>query len=183
MEALNFIYEFRRMCKSIDCSECGVYRCCTESNIPACLLAMKAKPEDVVRIVEEWSKANPEQTNNNKFKEVFGIDFRKLMFDTSANRTLWLNKPYELPKADSEKTVKEIKTHSAQTRREKFKEVFGVEPHDCNGMILGTPQEKTYCSQCVYCDYEGICHMDAHAWWDAPYEAPERKLDINEYKF
>lgn len=63
-------------------------------------------------------------------------------------------------------------THQIQTRRDKFKEVFGVEPTNCHLMILDTPLAPTFCSQCEY-ESGGICNLDSHAWWDAPYEAPK----------
>ena len=34
---------------------------------------IRQDPEFAVRIVEEWSKAHPIQTNADKFKEVFGV--------------------------------------------------------------------------------------------------------------
>jgi hypothetical protein len=118
MDAVKCIKEKARMC-GINCPINFFTECV------GCDSWIEQHPEEAVRIIEEWSKANPLQTNNNKFKEVFGIDFRKLMFDTSANRTLWLNKPYELPKADSEKNANECEAHLVQTNTDKFKEVFG----------------------------------------------------------
>ena len=51
-------------------------------------------PEEAVRIVEEWSKAHPRQTNIEKFKEVFGDD-------TQVQATVeWRYKPYEAPKGE-----------------------------------------------------------------------------------
>ena len=60
-------------------------------------------PEEAVRIVEEWSKAHPIQTNGQKFVEVFGFepttwtkmgeDIHDFIIDPH-----WWHGPYEAPK-------------------------------------------------------------------------------------
>lgn len=67
---------------------------------------IRQSPEFAVRIVEEWSKAHPIQTNADKFKEVFGFEPYSDMAWAAANDeyaaelhdTAWWEKPYEAPK-------------------------------------------------------------------------------------
>lgn len=66
MDAVEFIKERNRMCDSVDsCSKCQVYdelkQCdfCTED------------PEKLVRIVEQWSKEQPQKTVMQDFFEKF----------------------------------------------------------------------------------------------------------------
>ncbi len=68
MDAVEYIKERERMCADHDdCVGCGL-RCeirglCGED-------AMRV--EDVVRVVEQWSREHPVMTNAQKFEEVFG---------------------------------------------------------------------------------------------------------------
>ena len=61
---------------------------------------IRQSPEFAVRIVEEWSKAHPIQTNADKFKEVFGFGHQgvgcndcKIVYGDT-----WWEAPYEAPK-------------------------------------------------------------------------------------
>ena len=58
----------------------------------------KKHPAEAVRIVEQWSKAHPIQTNAMKFEEVFGISFGtfwSMPYDKAEN---FVGAPYEPPK-------------------------------------------------------------------------------------
>ena len=105
MNAVQWWEEAERMCKN--------YKSCNDS-CPAygnygCKLkpyALDFDPDEVVRIVEEWSKAHPIQTNAQKFEEVFGsISLLYEMFDFNSNdygvhHSMWWNAPYEPPKGE-----------------------------------------------------------------------------------
>ena len=104
MDAIRCIDEFNRMCNHYyddgddDIRDCPVYAKIDEiydCGCSYCEKYIRDNPVEFVQIVESWSKDNPVVTNNMKFKETFGFDFRSLMFENSAARTLWLNKPYK----------------------------------------------------------------------------------------
>ena len=68
MDAVRFLEEKNRMCNGMrHCSDCPLnalseYKCDDCENF-----------EEMVDIVETWSKENPIFTNGDKFTEVFGI--------------------------------------------------------------------------------------------------------------
>ena len=105
MDAVEYIKEQQRMCNILnDEGTCRCARCefsksgidCTEPDDPA----------EAVRIVEEWSKAHPKQTNADKFKEVFGsVGLLYEMFDFNSNsygvhHSKWWDMPYVAPKGE-----------------------------------------------------------------------------------
>lgn len=59
---------------------------------------IRQSPEFAVRIVEEWSKAHPIQTNADKFKEVFEKEPIVILRDIANDYGEWLYAPYEAPK-------------------------------------------------------------------------------------
>ena len=65
MDALEFIRERNRMCKSfgIECENCPANKdsCCIEFNLD----------EEIIPIVEKWSKENPRKTRQNAFLEQY----------------------------------------------------------------------------------------------------------------
>lgn len=73
MEALKFLKEADRMCKTInkDCAKCGLFQKYNGICIPPCKNFIKDFPEQSVKIVEAWSNANPEKTIRDKVLEVF----------------------------------------------------------------------------------------------------------------
>ena len=103
MDAVEYLKEFKRMCDSLNdeascrCGWCEFSKSgvdCTEPDDPA----------EAVRIVEEWSKAHPIQTNADKFKEVFGWspynsggDYINAPYDMLWT---WWDAPYEAPKGE-----------------------------------------------------------------------------------
>lgn len=106
MDAIKYLKEKDRMCKvyrpkfSDPCGEfCPLYReerYCTPSY-------ERGHLEDVVAIVEQWSKEHPIKTNAMKFEEVFGFIPRcRDIFDTNNNihHKPWWDAPYEAPKEE-----------------------------------------------------------------------------------
>ena len=118
MDAVKYLKERHRICESMANSDA---RCPFGF---ACIVCERQRteidhPEEAVRIVEEWSKAHPRQTNADKFKEVFGVTpFNDLLEDyvcppstargetgcslkrcDECSHSYW-DKPYEAPKGD-----------------------------------------------------------------------------------
>lgn len=61
-----------RLCKNISCDECGFY-CGNNKRDISCGDFIIMYPEEAEKIIMDWAKENPPQTNADKFKEVFGI--------------------------------------------------------------------------------------------------------------
>lgn len=83
MDAVKFINEVNRMCKSHDevCTGCPLMN----SN---CLVNdFDVEAEKVVPIVEEWSKKHPVMTNGRKLSDMLGINKRNVSRQT-------IGKPY-----------------------------------------------------------------------------------------
>ena len=105
MDAVKFLKEHKRICQiychSLTCTECPLEDCNNGLGIP-CDTLFNEHPEAVVRVVEEWSKAHPIQTNMDKLKEVFGVANLANMFYQDGNeyclRIHWFDMPYEAPK-------------------------------------------------------------------------------------
>lgn len=109
MDAVKYLKEKRRMCeiyiKHKYCEACPL-----ADNGGSCGPQEDANPAEAVRIVEEWSKAHPIQTNGQKFEEVFGINGKYLaamFYDYCVNEerdgvaikpACWWDMPYEAPK-------------------------------------------------------------------------------------
>jgi len=99
MEALDFLKEAQRMCKSYaDCkgcplvnSPCGFIRCIVDHS--------GAEMRCVTKVVEQWSKEHPIITNAQKFKEVFGFSVED-KYTMRSDVTEWLNEPYKEPEHD-----------------------------------------------------------------------------------
>ena len=99
IEALKFLLEWKRMCKSFGerCGDCPLWINHADFWCNHILDAMPEEDaEKIVSIVSEWSKEHPIVTNEMKVREVFG--------DNAANSILalhpsdikrWLAKPYK----------------------------------------------------------------------------------------
>lgn len=105
MDAVKYLKAMDRMCKSHEtCGECGL----AFGKEEGCGRYVFDHPAEAVRIVEEWSKAHPIQTNADKFKEVFGFEPYADMAWAAANDeyaaelhdTAWWDMPYEAPKGE-----------------------------------------------------------------------------------
>ena len=71
MDAVRFIKEEHRMCKSNEkCSSCPVSGENNSHNLP-CENLMTEKPEIYVRAVEKWAKEHPEKTRQSEFLRMF----------------------------------------------------------------------------------------------------------------
>jgi len=109
MDALMFQNELSRMCKTFsECLDgCPAYK--------YCFLHLSEGDNEshrkLIEIVEQWSKEHPEQTNRQKFKEVFGFDttnnaMKQVVKSDNGNlfytfpKSDWWDMPYEAPKAD-----------------------------------------------------------------------------------
>ncbi len=69
MEAIEFLKEYRRMCKShTGCIGCPLEN--TGCNIPD---STEERLQEIIRVTEQWNKEHPIITNAQKFKEVFGF--------------------------------------------------------------------------------------------------------------
>lgn len=104
MEALEFMKEAQRMCKSyVDCKGCP------SKNYACGLIRGMENYSDeymrcVTKVVEQWSKEHPIKTNAQKFEEVFGFSPKlefTCFYGTEGNkseiRTIHWNKPYKEP--------------------------------------------------------------------------------------
>ena len=85
MDAVKFIKEKTRMCETVvNCDKCPIHdvnNCVPDSD----------NVEEIVDIVEMWSKENPIITNCDKFTEVFGLVSEKDLLHFSD----WLKKEYK----------------------------------------------------------------------------------------
>lgn len=114
MDAVEFIKERYRICKSYICNDqCPLGR----SNLPipdlGCGEFIQKFPAEAVSIVEKWSNEHPPMTNAMKFEEIFGekptnkkgewicppIAFRKQNACSSycSECYQWWEKPYKEP--------------------------------------------------------------------------------------
>lgn len=66
MDAITFIKEKARMCAVCDntCKGCEIYKI---NNSEVCAITCGKNPEEVIRIVSEWSAANPVKTYKTDF--------------------------------------------------------------------------------------------------------------------
>ena len=94
MDVISFFSALIRFCKQYHgCYECPIPdQFCSE--IYADKLDMKSV-EETVEIVESWSAKNPQQTNRDKFLEVFGKTPEEIHLAID-----WLNSPYEEQEAE-----------------------------------------------------------------------------------
>ena len=71
MDAVKFIQEHKRMCKSFAYTSC----CGCPNRKESCLSNIRSisDPDEYVDYVETWSKEHPLVTNEDKFVEMFGF--------------------------------------------------------------------------------------------------------------
>lgn len=92
------IKQFWRICEryraDVCCANCplknvrGVYHCWRW---------ISEEPEKAEELIMNWAKKNPPVTNNDKIKEIFGLDF-KSTFTASPWTLEWLDEEYKEPK-------------------------------------------------------------------------------------
>ena len=97
MEAVFFLEEKKRMCDSFkdSCKECGLEKNCLE------LYSMTE--EEIVAVVEKWSKEHPVKTNGMVLFENFpSLNLVSHVLDYIEPKIIlteeWLNQPYVEPK-------------------------------------------------------------------------------------
>lgn len=75
MDAVKFLKEFERMCKSFgecSCENCGIYKLrvkAGDKHSPRCDYIVRKFPEECVTIVEKWSVDHPKKTRAQDFYE------------------------------------------------------------------------------------------------------------------
>ena len=85
--------ELQRMCFKNRCAECPITK--HRHECVNCYAWMGNHPEEVERIVMEWSAEHPIVTNGKKFEEVFGRGLEAVWAFNSAQFTEWMNSEYE----------------------------------------------------------------------------------------
>lgn len=74
MDAVNFIKERTRMCKSFgdQCEKCAAFNAC-EDELYSCAVDVESpmNAEDQIDIVETWAKENPRKTRQSVFLEQY----------------------------------------------------------------------------------------------------------------
>lgn len=72
MDAVKFLKEYDRMCKSynFDCNECGIHKV---RKGEGCIETVVEHPEEVVAAVEKWSAEHPVKTRQSAWKPVHTI--------------------------------------------------------------------------------------------------------------
>ena len=71
MDAVKFLREKNRMCKTHGCIHCPMGRI-KRNDYKLCADYIRDCPEQAVAIVERWSSEHPIVTNRQKMKEIFG---------------------------------------------------------------------------------------------------------------
>lgn len=91
MDALNFLKEAQRMCRSTECHlNCPVSDVCFLQNYD---VVSEDDMKTFVSSVEVWSKKNPPKTNAQKFEEVFDLSGYRLITQSAD----WWDEPYKEP--------------------------------------------------------------------------------------
>lgn len=100
MEALEFLKEAQRMCRSTECHlNCPVPDVCFLQNYD---VVSEDDMKTFVSSVEVWSKKNPPKTNAQKFKEVFGNEAVYAISSPNVQALKdWLDEPYKEPRHEN----------------------------------------------------------------------------------
>ena len=90
------IKQFNRMCEAQEkiCDKCPVNK---KRGLFNCWRALAFNPDEMEESVMQWAKEHPPITNNDKIKEIFGLDF-KSTFTASPWTLEWLDEEYKEPK-------------------------------------------------------------------------------------
>ena len=95
MDAVKFLREKNRMCKTHGCIHCPMGRI-KRNDYKLCADYIRDCPEQAVAIVERWSSEHPIVTNFMKAKEIFGED---AVYKLTAPPSWW-NAEYKAPKEE-----------------------------------------------------------------------------------
>lgn len=89
------IKQFNRMCNGHKwCGDCQI----NDNRGPfICSRWLTENPTKAEEIIMQWAKEHPPVTNNDKIKEIFGLDF-KSTFTASPWTLEWLDEEYKEPK-------------------------------------------------------------------------------------
>ena len=87
--------QFNRMCDENKwCNTCQIN---TNRTIYTCFRWLTENPTKGEEIIMKWAEEHPLITNNDKIKEIFGLDF-KSTFTASPWTLEWLDEQYKEPK-------------------------------------------------------------------------------------
>ena len=107
MDAVQYLKNETRMCSNgANCEGCHFGKARDDFGLSDCTSLVRERPDIAVLIVEEWSKANPAQTNADKFKEVFGwVGIDDLVEEDeygciNAVPSSWWREEYKAPKEE-----------------------------------------------------------------------------------
>ena len=81
--------ERKRMCSQLKCRNCRLSFDRNGHDVD-CARFLREYPEEVEDIVMQWAAENPFKTNGDKFREVFGYDFTKVVCAAD-----WYNAEYK----------------------------------------------------------------------------------------
>lgn len=96
MDAVKFLEEKERMCKSVkQCYDCPLDSGKTDITV-CCQDLLTYYPKEAVKAVEQWSNEHPVMTNGAKFEEVFGRTYMSLPSFVGE----WLEQEYKEPKGE-----------------------------------------------------------------------------------
>lgn len=88
--------EYSRMCSAYpDCNECPINKA-RDKTCVCRYWVLVVDPEKAEEVIMDWAKEKPPITNNDKIKEIFGLDF-KSTFTASPWTLEWLNEEYKEP--------------------------------------------------------------------------------------
>lgn len=89
------IKQFNRICEAQEiCDKCPINK---KRGLLTCWRALTVHPDEMEEAVMNWAKEHPPITNNDKIKEIFGLDFKSTI--TASPWTLeWLDEEYKEPK-------------------------------------------------------------------------------------
>lgn len=73
MDAVEFLKDFKRLCKSTACSNCSLWvddHCCCMMDAK-CAISDDFYPGQIISAVEKWSKDHPVKTRQSEFLKMF----------------------------------------------------------------------------------------------------------------
>ena len=87
------VKEYQRMCRTVQaCADCPIYK---YKNVgSSCDSILIYKTEEAEKLIMDWAKANPSITNQKKFKDTFGFDYKD-RFGASESMMEWLKEEYK----------------------------------------------------------------------------------------
>ena len=180
MEAVKFIRTIQKMCTKRHCDDCPL------SENYRCNVCYTDDPEESVRIVEEWSKEHPEETEKEQKKtiqdNIEGVIYRaisshktrieNLEYDVAVirhNLAELHDKTYALSEnVDHTKATEPSKTpEQKRTNKDVLLAVFSDAKIDCDGIPLSCPSSLY---ESYPCYKFASCNECRHTHWLAEVE-------------